>query len=127
VWDSAILDRDAEGADSHEYADRLEDTYGSSFEQWQKAGIHIDDWIWESHDYAEKNVYAPLNPAVAIEKPMPVHACTDDNNIGTRLFDEHIAVGEVYQEQAAPIAELRIAQAGIRLALILNDAAKSQN
>jgi S1/P1 Nuclease len=127
IWDSAILDRDAEGADSHEYADRLEDTYGSSFEQWEKAGIHIDDWIWESHDYAEKNVYAPLNPKVAIEKPMPVHACTDDNNIGARLFDEHIAVSEAYQEQAAPIAELRIAQAGIRLALILNDAAKTQN
>ncbi len=58
---------------------------------------------------------------------MPVHACTDDNNIGARLLDEHIAVGEPYQDQAAPIAELRIAQAGIRLALILNDAAKVQN
>jgi len=127
IWDSAILDRDAEGADSHEYADRLEETYASSFEQWQKAGIHIDDWIWESHDYAEKNVYAPLSPKVAIEQPLPVHACTDDNNIGTRLLDEHIAVGEPYQDQAAPVAELRIAQAGIRLALILNDAVKSQN
>jgi hypothetical protein len=127
VWDSAIVDRDAEGADSHEYADRLEETYAASFEQWQKAGIHVEDWIWESHDYAEKNVYEPLTPKVAIEQPMPVHACTDDNNIGNRLLDEHIAVGEAYQDEAAPIAELRIAQAGIRLALILNDAAKSQN
>ena len=32
VWDSAILDRDTEGADSHEYADRLEETYASSIE-----------------------------------------------------------------------------------------------
>jgi hypothetical protein len=127
VWDSAIIERDAEGADSHEYAERLEEAYASSFEQWQKAGIHIDDWVWESHDYAEKNVYAPLTPKVAIEPPAPVHACTDDNNIGARLLDEHIAVGEPYQDQAAPIAELRIAQAGIRLALILNDAAKPQN
>ena len=127
IWDSAILDRDAEGADSHEYADRLEETYASSFEPWEKAGIHVDEWIWESHDYAEKNVYAPLTPKVAIEQPIPVHACTDDNNIGARLLDEHIAVSEPYQDQAAAIAELRIAQAGIRLALILNDAAKSQN
>ena len=127
IWDSAILDRDAEGADSHEYADRLEETYASSFEQWEKAGIHVDEWIWESHDYAEKNVYAPLTPKVAIEQPIPVHACTDDNNIGARLLDEHIAVSEPYQNQAAAIAELRIAQAGIRLALILNDAAKSQD
>jgi hypothetical protein len=127
IWDSAILDRDAEGADSHEYADRLEETYASSFEPWEKAGIHVDEWIWESHDYAEKNVYAPLTPKVAIEQPIPVHACTDDNNIGARLLDEHIVVSEPYQGQAAAIAELRIAQAGIRLALILNDAAKSQN
>jgi hypothetical protein len=126
IWDSAILDRDAEGADSHEYADRLEETYSGAFEQWQKAGIHIDDWIWESHEYAEKNVYAPLTPKVAIEQPKPVHACTDDNNIGARLFDEHIAVSEPYQEQAGPIVELRIAQAGIRLALILNEAAQTQ-
>jgi hypothetical protein len=126
VWDSAIIDRDAEGADSHEYADRLEETYASSFEQWQKAGIHIDDWIWESHDYAEKNVYAPLTPKVAIEQPVPVHACTDDNNIGARLLDQHIAISASYQEQAAPIAELRVAQAGIRLAMILNDAAQAQ-
>jgi hypothetical protein len=124
VWDSAIIERDAEGADSHEYADRLEESFSSSIEQWQKAGIHIDDWIWESHDYAEKNVYAPLTPKVGIEQPTPVHACTDDNNIGARLFDEHITVSESYQDQAAPIAELRIVQAGIRLALILNSAAK---
>ena len=127
IWDSAILDRDAEGADSHEYADRLEETYASSFEPWEKAGIHVDEWIWESHDYAEKNVYAPLTPTVAIEKPAPVHACTDDNNIGARLLDEHISISEPYQDQAAPIAERQIAIAGIRLALILNDAAKSQN
>ena len=127
IWDSAIIDRDAEGADSHEYAERLEETFASSFEQWQKAGIHVDDWVWESYNYAEKNVYEPLTPKIAIEKPAPVHACTDDNNIGARLFEQHITAGEAYQDQAAPIAELRIAQAGIRLAAILNDAAKSQN
>jgi hypothetical protein len=127
VWDSAIIERDAEGADSHEYADRLDETYASSFEQWQKAGIHIDDWIWESHGFADKNVYEALTPKVAIEMPMPVHACTDDNNIGARLFEQHIEAGEGYQAQAAPVVELRIAQAGIRLALILNDAAKPQN
>jgi hypothetical protein len=127
VWDSAIIERDAEGADSHEYAERLEETYASSFEQWQKAGIHVDDWIWESHDYAEKNVYQPLTPKVGIEQPVPVHACTDDNNIGSRMMEEHIDAGEPYQDQAAPIAELRLAQAGIRLALILNDVAKTQN
>ena len=127
VWDSAILERDAEGADSHEYAARLDETYASSIEQWQKAGIHIDDWIWESHDYAEKNVYGPLTPKVAVEQPQPVHACTDDNNIGARLLDEHITVAQRYQDQAAPIVERQLTIAGIRLAAILNAAANPQN
>jgi hypothetical protein len=124
VWDSAILDRDSEGADPHEYADRLDETYASSIEAWQKAGIHIEDWVWESHDYAEKNGYAPLTPKVAIEPPIPVHACTDDNNIGARLLDEHITAADAYQDQAAPVVERQLAAAGIRLAAILNDAAK---
>lgn len=124
IWDSAILDRDSEGADPHEYAERLEETYSSSMEQWQKTGIHIDEWVWESHNYAEKNVYEPLTPKVAIERPTPVHVCTDDNNIGARLLDEHIAVGEAYQDQAAPVVEHQIAIAGVRLAAILNEAAK---
>jgi S1/P1 Nuclease len=127
VWDSAILERDAEGADSHEYADRLDETYASSIEQWQKAGIHIEDWVWESHAYAEKNVYDALTPKVAIEKPTPVHACTDDNNIGARLLDEHITVAEPYQDQAAPIVERQLTIAGIRLAAILNASAIGAN
>jgi hypothetical protein len=122
IWDSAILDRDSEGADPHEYAERLEETYASSIEQWKKAGIHMEEWAWESHDYAEKNVYAPLSPKVAIEPPVPVHACTDDNNIGYRLLDEHITVSESYQDQAAPVVERQLAIAGIRLAAILNAA-----
>jgi len=125
VWDSAILDRDSEGADPYEYAERLDESFASSIEGWQKAGIHIDDWAWESHEYAESNVYAPLTPKVAIEPPVPVHACTDDNNIGARMLAEHITLGDAYQDQAEPIVERQITIAGIRLAAILNEAAKS--
>jgi hypothetical protein len=74
---------------------------------------------------AEANVYGPLSPKVAIEPNVPVHSCTDDNNIGGRLLQEHITAGEAYQAQAAPIVERRIAQAGVRLAMVLNDAAKT--
>jgi hypothetical protein len=127
IWDSAIVERDAEGADSHEYAEHLEEVFTSSIEEWQKAEIHIDDWVWESHAYAEKNVYEPLNPKVGIEKPTPVHTCTDDNNIGDRLLQKHIVAAEAYQDQAARIVELRIAQAGVRLAALLNEALQSQD
>jgi S1/P1 Nuclease len=125
IWDSAILERDSEGADPGEYAEMLEATFGGATEGWQKAGIHVDDWIWESHEFAEANVYGGLTPKVAIEPNVPVHSCTDDNNIGGRLLQEHILAGEAYQTEAAPVVERRIAQAGVRLAMILNEAART--
>jgi S1/P1 Nuclease len=125
VWDTAILERDSEGADPGEYAEMLEGTFAGSIEAWQKAGIHVDDWVWESHEYADSTVYAGLAPKIAIEPNVPVHSCTDDNNIGQRLLHQHIMAGEAYQEEAAPVVERRVAQAGIRLAMILNDAAKT--
>jgi S1/P1 Nuclease len=125
VWDTAILERDSEGADPGEYAEMLEGTFAGSIEGWQKAGIHVDDWVWESHEYADSTVYAGLAPKIAIEPNVPVHSCTDDNNIGQRLLHQHIMAGEAYQEQAAPVVERRVAQAGIRLAMVLNDAAKT--
>jgi hypothetical protein len=125
VWDTAILERDSEGADPGEYAEMLEGTFAGSIEGWQKAGIHVEDWAWESHEYADSIVYAGLAPQLAIEPNVPVHSCTDDSNIGQRLLHQHIIAGEAYQEEAAPVVERRVAQAGIRLALVLNDAAKT--
>ena len=104
----------------------LETTFGGAIEGWQKAGIHVDDWVWESHEFAETTVYGDLTPKVAIEPNMPVHSCTDDNNIGERLLHQHLSAGEAYQAEAAQVVERRVAQAGVRLALILNDAAKTK-
>jgi hypothetical protein len=82
-------------------------------------------WVWESHEFAETSVYGGLNPKVAIVPDVPVHSCTDDNNIGERLLHQHITVGEPYQEQGAPVVERRVEQAGVRLAMILNEAVKT--
>jgi hypothetical protein len=125
LWDTAIPERDMEGADPPEYADTLEAAFASEVETWQKAGIHVEDWAWESHERAEKNVYEPLTPKIAIEPRVIVHSCTDDYNIGARLLALHLAAGAAYQEQAAPVVEEQIAKAGVRLAMILNDAAKT--
>lgn len=125
IWDTAIPERDAEGADSAEYADTLDTLYAADIESWQKAGIHVDDWVWEGFDVAEGVVYGSLTPKIAIEPNVAVHSCSDDNNIGERLLHQNIVAGEAYQEKAAPVAEKRIAEGGVRLAMILNDAAKS--
>lgn len=121
LWDTAIPERDMEGADPAEYADTLERQFAASIPGWQKAGIHLDDWAWESHDFAESITYGALTPKIAVEPDVPVRSCADDNNIGERLLRQHIAAGDAYQQAAAPVVEERLEQAGVRLAMILNE------
>jgi hypothetical protein len=125
LWDTAIVERDMEGADPGEYAESLEESFAGELPNWQRAGIHIEDWTWESHDLAETYVYGELVPKDPIEAPVAVRVCTDDNNVGERLLKVHFVADARYQDVAAPVVEKRIAQAGIRLALLLNEAVKS--
>ena len=125
VWDTAIPERDAEGADAAEYAETLDAQFAADIEGWKKAGIHVDEWVWEGFDFAENVVYGALTPKIAIEPNVPVHSCSDDNNIGERLLRQNITAGEAYQERAAPVAEKRITEGGVRLAMILNEALKA--
>ena len=123
LWDTAILERDSEGAEAPEYADRLADRFSSDFAKWQAAGIHVEDWVWESHDLAETIAYGALLPSVPRETPASVHSCSDANNIAERMLHLNLFAGETYQQAAAPLVEQRVAQAGLRLALLLNEAA----
>ena len=125
IWDTDIPERDMEGADPAEFAHLLSEIFSRDYPKWQAAGIHLDTWTWESHDLAESFVYAPLVPKVPAEAPLPVYSCTDANNIGERMLHLQLAAGAEYQATAAPIVRQRIAQAGVRLALILNNAAAS--
>jgi nuclease S1 len=123
VWDTAILERDMEGAEPAEFAEFLTQVFSNDIPKWQSAGIHVEDWAWESHDLADSLVYGQLTPSVPVESPVAVHSCADDNNIGDRMLHLQVSIGEKYQQVTAPVVEQRIAQAGIRLALILNEAA----
>ena len=124
VWDTAIVERAMEGADPSEFAEFLDQSFGPQAEAWVKAGVHVDDWAWESHDLAESVAYRNLVPNDPIEPPASVHSCADDNNVGERMFNLHFSIGAIYQDTAAPVVEKQIAQAGIRLAMILNEALK---
>jgi hypothetical protein len=44
--------------------------------------------------------------------------------VGERLFQMQLTANQAYQDAAAAVVEKRLAQAGLRLAMILNDAAK---
>lgn len=125
IWDTEIVERDMEGADPAEFADHLDAEFAASFAAWQQAGMPLESWVWEGHEQAVESVYGALGKPVANEPDVPVNTCADNNNIGQRMLQKHFVVGQVYQDQAAAVVEERLAQAAIRLAMILNDAAKS--
>jgi hypothetical protein len=125
VWDTEILEREMQGADAAEFASALDAEFADSFASWQQDGMQLESWAWEGHQYAVDTAYGDLGKRIAAEPDVPVNTCADDNNIGKRMLRKHIVIGTAYQEQATPIVEERLAQAGIRLAMILNDAAKA--
>jgi S1/P1 Nuclease len=125
LWDTAIPERDMEGADPAEYAEMLENQFGGDVESWQKAGVRVEDWAWESHDLAESVVYRELTPKIPVEQHAAVHSCADANHIGERMLQLHIFAGQTYQDTAGAVVEERLAQGGVRLAMMLNEAAKT--
>ncbi len=125
IWDVTILDRDKGSADPSQFATQLEILFAAKLDSWRSAGIQFSDWAWESHDLADVVAYGELVPAIPIEVPVITHACTDADQIGERMRALHISVGETYQSKALPLIEERLAEAGIRLALLLNELSSS--
>jgi hypothetical protein len=125
VWDTEIPESQMLGADPSEFADTLDANFASSFEAWQQGGMQLEAWAWESHDHALETAYGALGTAIPVEPEVTVNTCADDNNIGQRMLHKHLVIGTAYRDQAASVVEERLAQAGIRLAMILNEAAKT--
>lgn len=123
LWDTAILERDTQTLDASQLAYYLEERFAARMDSWRGGGIHVSDWTWESHNLAESVVYAELQPKIPMETPVAMKNCADADNIGARMLALHVTAGEAYQSKAAPIVQERLAQAGVRLAMILNDAA----
>jgi hypothetical protein len=127
IWDTEIIERDMEVSNPSRYADELDDKFHAESAAWEVAGIHVDTWAWESHIRAEAEAYGGFSEKIAIELDVKPKGCADDNHIAKRMFAMHLAVGDAYQNSAAKAAQTSIAEAGIRLAMILNEAAKPLN
>ncbi len=70
---------------------------------WEEGSVA--DWIAESHRIARDSVY-PLLPVAA--------SCS------SKIVDV-VAIGEAYYSRAAPVIEIQIRKAGVRLARVLNE------
>jgi nuclease S1 len=120
VWDTNILARATTGKSVGEVASDLDQSFGKEIARWQKGKADVDAWAWESYELAVKDVYGKLPVRIPVEAPQPVTSCTDDDHVSARMLklDEHLE--EPYQEMAFPIVRQRLAQAGARLAMLLN-------
>jgi hypothetical protein len=125
IWDTEIVERDMEISNPQRYADELDEKFRAESAAWEAAGIHVENWAWESHERAETEVYEALPEKIGVEPDVKPTSCADNNHIAKRMLEKHVAVGETYQTRAATTAETGIAEAGVRLAMILNDAAKT--
>ena len=76
---------------------------GGDRRAWERGSISV--WVAESHALARDRVYAPLPVAVSC---------------GKRIAGV-VALGESYYAGAAPVVDLQIRKAGVRLARVLND------
>jgi hypothetical protein len=125
IWDTEIVERDMEVSSPHRYADELDEKFKSESAAWEAVGIHVENWAWESHERAESEVYDAFSSKIPIEPDVKPKGCSDSNHVGKRMLEKHLAADEAYQNRAAKAVETGIAQAGVRLAMILNDAARA--
>jgi S1/P1 Nuclease len=120
VWDTNILGKATARKTVDQVAATLNRSFRAKMAGWQEGPADVDGWAWESFQLARKKAYGKLPVAVPAEAPQPVKSCTDDNHISARMLQLHERLGETYQNMAAPIVNQRLAQAGARLALLLN-------
>jgi hypothetical protein len=120
VWDTNILERATTGKTVDEVASDLDQAFQSKMAGWQRGSANVDDWARESYQLAARNVYGKLPVLIPVEAPTKITSCADDNHISARMLKFNERLTDPYQNMAAPIVRQRLAQAGARLALLLN-------
>jgi hypothetical protein len=120
VWDINLLAKIFPGKNVEQVSAELSSEYHSKIGRWKKAAPDVDGWAWESHQAAIKVAYGKLPVPVPVEAPLPVKSCADDDQVGLRRLklDEHL--DKSYQSASAPLIKQRLAMAGARLAMLLN-------
>jgi hypothetical protein len=120
VWDTNILERATTGQTSEQVASELERLFRNRFVVWEKGPSNIDAWAWESHLLSQKFAYGNLPVRIPAEAPQTMSSCADDNHISARMLALNEQLADPYQNPAVPVVRERLAQAGARLALVLN-------
>lgn len=132
IWDTEMVDDDmkARGTLTAEaFAGALDTEFTAEMAGWQAEGLHFEDWAMDSHEHAEDFAYGELPKLIPIDKHAELHVktCSENNRVGNRMLHKHLVLGQAYADAVTPVLEERLAMAGIRMAMILNEAAAHQN
>lgn len=120
VWDTDLVERVSKEHEPAKFASELTAEFNSDIHSWKQQPINLDDWAWDSHQLAQGIVYGDLAEKIALEAPVPVESCADDNHVAKRLFQLHEKIDERYLQDASPVIRQQLAKAGTRLAMLLN-------
>jgi len=120
VWDTNILERATTGKTVAEVAADLDQTYKKQFVRWQKSSANLDAWVAESYELGSKKVYGKLPVRIPTETPQTLKSCADDNHVSARMLKLDERLEDPYQIMGEQVAMQRLAQAGARLAMLLN-------
>lgn len=120
MWDPAIIEQWADGHTPQQLANELENKFKAQIPAWESQPINVDAWAWESHEVAERVVYGDLPTELAVEKPVQVRTCADNDHISTRMLKLNEQIGANYDAEAGPVIQEQLAKAGVRLAAVLN-------
>lgn len=77
----------------------------------------VDDWAWESHELALRNIYYKLH--VPVEPPVFPKTCADAPEAITNFHPE---IDALYIDSMKPVVREQLVKAGLRLAKLLNEA-----
>lgn len=120
VWDADLVQRDMGGKSIEAFATYLDAKYASAITVWASRAPNVFNWALESHRLAASTVYGKLPVAVALEPPVPIKTCGDDNHVGRRLLALHEVIDESYFAATHEVLEVQLVRAGVRLSVILN-------
>jgi S1/P1 Nuclease len=120
VWDTDLVEKAKAGRSIADFAAYLDAKYPSSINVWIRRPPNIFNWVLESHRLASSVVYGRLPVPVALEPPIPINACSDDNHVSRRLAALHEVIDNRYFTATHEVLEVQLVRAGVRLSVILN-------
>jgi hypothetical protein len=121
VWDYKMIERELakDKLTPSTYADRLNARYETKYASLSQAKADDPEaWAWETHFIGNSRTYGDLEPGIPVATSDPQVVCNAQRDNVQAL---HITIGDAYFKEEMPVIEDRLATAGFRLALLLNE------